>query len=383
MAGNKRKFLILYLDTGAGHKTPATILMKAISEKLATEGVTDVEYVLENAFKKHGYGRFLTEKYYKIALNYIKGLYPITYDYGNKPSSMKTLTRILTPESERYLKKIILREQPTDIISFHFAVSPLVERLIKKNNWDISLKTVVTDPFTVPQGWFYRTNLKFYVFSERAKNTAIGFGVPEENVKVIPFLVNPKYLKPTLTVEEKRELKIKHGFEPEKKLLVICGGGEGLRGSVRLVRKCIKNKADFEIAVVAGRVKSKYLYLQQLKTLHPEVKIHVYEFINYLDELIRVADCVVCKAGASLIMENVMSRKPIIVQNYIHNQELGDMQFIVQNGVGFFIRKPENVFKKVEELFHKPELLEKIQNNYDKLYVETSPSLAAEILLSE
>jgi len=178
-------------------------------------------------------------------------------------------------------------------------------------------------------------------------------------------------------------LRKKHGFDPNKKTVLLVGGGDGLPGAVDIVNKCVLRKAKFAVAVVCGKDMGKYAYLESLKRLYPKLDLHVYGFVNYLDELIKLSDCVVMKAGPATLLEALSCRKPIIISRYIHNQELGNMRFAVKNKVGWFIQKPSKIYDKIEEIFGDDDFDSRMAKNFDALKIDTDSSKIAKLLLDK
>jgi beta-xylosidase len=87
------------------------------------------------------------------------------------------------------LRKLILEEHPTDIVCFHFGVTPFVKTVLQNIPWKVNFTVIVTDPFTLPKAWFYERDVNYLVYSEDAKQVAVTkCNVPEKNVKVIPTL---------------------------------------------------------------------------------------------------------------------------------------------------------------------------------------------------
>ena len=114
---DKRKFLFYYLDTGAGHKSAANVLSDAMKNEQS-----DADVKIVRGFSSHGLGHLLFEKGYNYSCNYIHGLFPIVYDLGQSKILQSVLTYLLCPETKRFLRKQILKEHPTDIVSFHFVL---------------------------------------------------------------------------------------------------------------------------------------------------------------------------------------------------------------------------------------------------------------------
>ena len=375
---SNKKFLFFYLNTGAGHISAAKVLAAAMKEQ-----DPDIEVKMLNGFCSRKLGHFIFEKGYNYSTNYFKGAFPIIYDLGKYDWLQSGLKHILGPETRPYLRRIIRKEHPTDIVCFHFAVTPFLKEVLKNMPWKINLTVIVTDPFTVPYPWFYEKDVNYMVYSDEAKAIAVNeCHVPEKNVQVIPFLMNSKF-RTSITEEEKTALRIKHGFAPDKKIVLLVGGGEGLPGATEIVNNCIIHKAKFAVAVICGRDKVKKKNLSLLRLANPHIDLHVFGFVDFMDELVKICDCAVIKAGPATLMEVLACRKPVIICKYIHNQELGNMHFAVRNKVGYFIRKPRAIYRKINELLNDSTFDEKMKHRFDSVVLDTDASKVARLLLSK
>ena len=374
----KRKFLFLYLTTGAGHISTARVMRDCI-QKLNP----DAEIVMVNGFDKANIlGKVGFELLYFWATNFFHGLFPLIYDISQHRIFATMVSKLMRFHTVHYLKKVFKREQPTDIVSFHFALSSYSKSAVIRLHKKVNITVMVTDPFTLPNAWFWDRSLDYLVYSEEAKQTGIAQKVPAEKITVVPFVMNPKFQEP-FDSKDILTLRKKHGFDPNKKTVLLVGGGDGLPGAVDIVNKCILRKAKFAIAVVCGKDMGKYAYLESLKRLYPKLDLHVYGFVNYLDELIKLSDCVVMKAGPATLLEALSCRKPIIISRYIHNQELGNMRFAVQNKVGWFIQRPSKIYDKIEEIFEDQDFESRMAKNFDALKIDTDSSKIAKLLLDK
>lgn len=374
----KRKFMFVYLTTGAGHISTARVMKECI-----LKNEPNAEVVMVNGFdKKNFWGQVILEQGYYVSTNFFHGLYPLAYDLARFRFFQSFMLRFFMPHTVRYLRKIIKKEKPTDIVSFHFALSPCIKQALKSSDSKINLSVMVTDPFTVPNVWFYEKSLQYFVYSEQAKEIGMNLKVPEKNIHIVPFALNPKYQIP-FDKDDITSLKKKHGFDLNKKVLLIVGGGDGIPGAIEIINKCILRKAKFSVAVICGHDLVKKTYLEGLKVLYPKFDLHVYGFINYLDELVKLSDCVVMKAGPATLVEVLSCKKPVIICRYIHNQEKGNMQFAVNNKVGFFIQSPGKIYDKVEELLADEHFDEKMKERFAALNIDTDTNKTAKLLLEK
>ncbi len=374
----RRKFLFLYLTTGAGHISTARVLKESILAKNP-----DAEVVMVHGFDKYNFwGKAFFESGYFLATNIFHGAFSLIYDISFFRPVLDVIANTVRPHTMKYLEQVIMDEDPTDIVSFHFGLSPACKSAIRHSGKKINYTVMVTDPFTLPPAWFYERDLDYFVYSQEAKDFGVSLKVPEKNITVVPFVMNSKYRIP-FTKDDVRQLREKHGFEQDKKVVLMVGGGDGIPGAIEIINKCIARKAGFAVAVVCGKDKAKQTYLESLAKLYPKLDLHVFGFVNYLDELIKLSDCVVMKAGPATLIEVLSCRKPVIICRYIHNQELGNMRFAVNNHVGWFIQKPGAIYDKIEQLLSDEKFDEKMADNFSRLKIDTDSSKIADLLLEK
>ncbi len=355
-----RRFALIYLNAGNGHYAQASVLKSLLEKKYP-----DSKIILLHGFGKKRFLTYIFEQGYRISCNYIPGAFPLIYDLGQRKFFLNLLFKSLTPFIIPYAVKKLTEYEITDVISFHYATTTAYRLAIKKIGKDISLKTFCTDPFTGPNAWFYEKHEDIFLYSNEMFNCGLQNRMSSQKMHIVPFLLNKNFVG--LSELSKKTLKEQLGFDARKKLLLIAGGGEGLPGAEQIINECLRLGFRDEIAVVCGRNKVLKKYLVMATKLRPDVHIRIYGFVDNMNLLMRCADAIVTKSGASTIFEVMSTRTPVIISHYIHNQELGCMQFIVRNGLGFFIQNPKNIVLKVLRLFNEPSYLRRIDENYMKL----------------
>lgn len=374
-----RKFMFLYLNTGNGHIAQARVLKKAVEEI-----APDASIELVNGFdKKNIIGHLFFEKGYGAACNYIPGSFPLIYDLAQNRFMQECFCDFIKIQTVPYLRKVIEEKGITDVVSFHFALTPSVKEAIRGVNHKVNLSVLVTDPFTGPNAWFYERNVDYLVASDDMKDVAINVNkVKPSCVHMVPVLVDKKF-RNKVTVEEKSALRKQYGFAEDKKVVLLAGGGEGLPGAVKIINQCVLHKAKFTIAVVCGRNTPMQQSLEIFAKTYPQLDLHVFGFVKYMDSLIKLSDLVVSKAGTSTVMEIVASGKPLIISNYIHNQELGNMRFVVQNHVGTYMRHSADIYRKIEEIFESDETYNKRMSNFGAIKLDTDAEKIARYILEK
>lgn len=370
--------MFIYLNTGNGHRAQAQVLKEAVLDY-----APDVHIDLQNGFSEHEhFSHKILELFYGLACNYIHGAWPIIYGLGEFAPFQKLVRYSVKFQTLGRLKKLLREKQITDVVSFHFALSPSIYDAIKAVDKNIRFTVIATDPFTGPKAWFFNKKLDYLVASEEFRQFAIQkCGVSPQNVTVMPFLLNKKF-RTGISETEKRALRRQYGFDETKKLVLLAGGGEGLPGTLKIINQCIIHRADFAVAVVCGRNKALKKSLTLLAKANALLDLHVFEFVDFMDSLIKMSDLVVSKAGASTVMEIVSLQKPFIINTYIHGQELGNMRFVVRGG-GFFIRHSADIFRKINQIFSSPQAYQECLSRAQKLSIDTDISKVVKYILEK
>ena len=204
----------------------------------------------------------------------------------------------------------------------------------------------------------------------------------EKKIFLMPFLVNKKFRNQDFSLTS-AQMKEKLCFDSKLPLLLIAGGGGGLPGATKIVKECVRQNLNAEICVICGRNKEQEIFLQVLSSLHPQKRIHVFPFVTRMDEFFHAADVLVTKPGASMTFEALCTKCPLILSHYIHNQELGNMQFVVKNRLGYFIQKPKDICARVKEIFEAPDAMSCIHSRCNSFVLDTNVEKIADFLLSK
>jgi len=381
----KRKFLFLYLNTGSGHITPALRLKDSIEH---VYNKNDYDITIMHGFSpKQKFARLFFESGYHASSAVCPAAYSVIYEI-NQLAPVLCVSRILsTWKTLPYLQKYIQDNGITDIVSFHFVLSPPARRAIRRLNKGINFTIIATDPFSIHRSWFEVKDADYVVFSQQVKDLMQhSFGISgiqkcwrEQDIKVFPFILSPLF-KP---VGDYTDLRTKMGLPLNKKIVLVAGGGEGLPNMMQLISHFALLDFSYTIVAVCGRNVSAFSMLTKFSKMYPKLDLRVHGFVKNMHEFIQVSDCVVTKAGASTVMEVLACQKPIIFSTYIHGQELGNVRFVVNNKVGWFLRSPKRIYEKIQKLFNDDDYYKEICTNLQKLSIQSGNEELARYIVEE
>lgn len=359
-------YLFLYLDSGGGHLSPAKNLKERLEAYSQEKGLSTTVHILNGFSPKQIFSRGFYEDAYHFASTKMPALYTAFFDITKVPLALHFCQEMCAFGAVSFLQDYIQKHEITHVVSFHFALTTPVYRAIKKLKKNIPLDVVITDPYTAHPAWFLIKDVRFFCFSQELKQKSLAqfSWLKEEQIHVVPFLVSSGFYP--LSIEEKRQEKQKHNLSEDDKIIAIQGGGEGLHNVRKIVKNFIEHydkQNPFTLLVFCGKNTEDFEYLQRLKEKKDAQFVQVFPFVKNLYEYIRIADVIISKAGASSVMENTHCAIPAIYSFYIHGQELGNIQFVRKERIGFFIPDAKEIVIQAKKILSDTHLQQKIKDN--------------------
>jgi len=357
----------LYLKTGGGHISGANALIEYLTEKYP-QGAA---YIPQNGFKEQNrIARIFFEKGYLTTSNYFELGYVAFYQLTKSKNILNFCRWLLRPFIVKNLIAFLKAERITKLVCLHEILIPLARIAIDRVNPKISLISIVMDPFTAHPLWFYTKNTEFIVFSQKLQKEAIEcYGFKPERVHQFPIMLSRNFDR-RYTAEEKIAAKQKHGIPLDKKIVMVVGGGEGLKSTLAIVNAFIFQRCPAHLIVICGKNKVLKTQLEILLKTTQIANIQVFGFVSCMPDLINVSDCVITKSGPATVMETLAAGKPLILASYVRGQELGNMLYVVNNNLGWYIPKPRKIIKKVKEIIADDSLLLSIEKKIDALHIQ-------------
>jgi len=371
------KYLFLYLKTGGGHLAPA----KAVAEKIMAKRKGDAEIILYDGLSEsRPFARRIIEDGYKNAVNKAVWTFELLYALHKIRPVSKITSAIVSGYVKPGLEKQILTLLPKKIVIFHFFLIKPVFEIIEKYNLNIPVLTVVTDPFTAHPIWFLQKDQNFIVFSEMLKEKCIRKGISEEKLKVFPFVLDRKFSQ---KISDSKSLIIRNslGFEPDSKVILIMGGGDGMPKGKKILKRLITRNMNAEIAIVCGKNKKLYEHVMKLKNKYDIRNIKVYGYIDFVHSLIKISDVVITKCGASTFMEILLMGKVPLINNYIWEQEKGNMEFVCKSNMGILEKDTRKIPEVLNRLLTDHEFYNSLRNNIKSASISNGVGQVSEYIL--
>ena len=367
----KQKIAFLYLNTGGGHVAPARALARELEQNYAD----GCEVSLVNGFTDDmKISRFFFETGYRLTSNYFEPGYVLFYRATEIPLCIMIGNSIMPVSGLAHLRRVFRENGITKVVCLHEVLIGVARRAIDQIDPSIPLITLVTDPYTAHAIWFHQKNMELVVFSEKLRREAIQkYGFSPDRVYAFSFILSKTYEHP-YTPARISEARRTHGIPDGKKVILIAGGGEGLKGAEHIVAEFLRRKRQETLVVVCGKNRLLKFLVNSLVQRSGASNVMVYGFVTFMPDLLNIADCVITKGGASTVMEVLSVGKPVIFSTFIRGQELGNVLFAVHGGAGWYIRKPAAILDKAQQVCENPALAERIGANIAKLGIRNGTS---------
>jgi len=340
----KKKIGIFYVSAGGGHSGAAKALARELTEKYKDQ----TEVVTIDAGADSGkLSKWLLHKGYSLFINKYLPLWWMFCLITRQQWVMSLWVKMF--RNQKHVNELVKNGNFDVVISLYFFITPPLLTAVKTVSPRTEIWSVVTDPFTIPPIWFFEKDIKYFVFSDLAKQAGLSQGVKGENIIVVPPVINDKFLQARDL--DKNAIRGKLGLPLDKKIIFVTAGGDGLYRGGEIVQKLMDLPDDFRIIVVCGREEKFFNQVNYLNKQHPGKILLVAGFANNMEELMVAADLVVSKAGPATIFESLVIGRPIILTYYIWEQEKGNRDFVVENGFGKYESRIERLPKTITDFF--------------------------------
>jgi 1,2-diacylglycerol 3-beta-galactosyltransferase len=343
-ANNKTpKILVLFSDTGGGHRSAAQAVLEALESKHGGEFEVDMVDVFRT-YAPYPLNR-MPELYPQMVK--LPALYRLGYRMVDGRNRARMMMDTLWPWVRPASRQLVHEHQADLILNVHpLFNSPMIRALGRHRPPFI---TVVTDLVTTPIFWYHHRVDVCVVPTEEARRRALRSGMLPEQVKLLGLPVGKLFGTPV----DKMELRTQLDWPKDRPMVFLIGGGEGMGPIFETARAIAYGNPECGLAVVAGRNEKLKTNLEKSNWGIP---IRVYGFAENMPDLMRAADILVTKAGPGTICEALNAGLPMVLYSRIPGQEEGNVRFVVEEGAGRWAPGANRTAQAVRRWIVHPEL---------------------------
>jgi len=345
MTPTKSHILILFSDTGGGHRSAAEAIIEALS--LEYPGRFSTEMV--DFFKEHAPPPFNQAPGSYSHMADFPNIWGLGYHLSNSPRRVRAMVRMAWPIIRRDAYRLV-EEHPCDLyLSVHPIINgPLLTALRGRRKPYI---TVVTDLVSTHALWFNRKADLVIVPSEPARQNGLILGLREDQLRVLGLPVSNRFCKP---VGDKMALRKGLGWDGGKPIVLMVAGGDGM-GPMQTTAEAINTAGlDVNMVLIAGRNERLRRRLESVKW---GCEVKIYGYTTQMPEFMRAADILITKAGPGTISEAFIAGLPMILYSYMPGQEDGNIDYVVTEGAGVWAPRPDLVVAALRHWLEDPKAL--------------------------
>ncbi len=333
----------LIFTTKQGHETLST----AITEKLIKNKWTVHEVKYENKSRIH---QWLHRHSFWLMRLVAKPLM--------SPLLIPIEKVILRHAYLDYINQNVNDFKPDVVISTSYLLNPSIEYWRKKSKFVFI--NIITDPKTfLPLNPAMHADMNF-VFDKNQEHNLKNLH-PKIKTTTIGWLTKSCF-STTIT---KIEMRKKLGIDTLLPTILITSGSLGNQFSSNIIMFLLVHKIPCQVLFVAGSnisLKKRVSVITKLFS-KSKTKVHVFGFVDTINELMIASDLVVGKAGPNTIFESVMSLRPFLATNYGGHQEIGNFEIIKDHNLGYTAQNIVVVIKILNMILNNPKEVEKFNNS--------------------
>ncbi|GAB3930174.1 glycosyltransferase [Kribbella albertanoniae] len=332
--------LLLIADTGGGHRACAEALREELEYGDRMTGI------IVDPLTGPGVSppvRWLFRRYGPL-VRVAPALWALLFHATNHSLVRPVVEALITRAVRRPLADAIDRHRPEVVVVLH----PLLVAPAARHRHGRVI-TVITDIGNPHRTWWHRSvdeyvtprpGLPRHLMNQRGTREHV-FGLPVRRQFVA-----------SSAVPDRSQL----GLSPERFVVLINGGGEGVRGTGRWARALVRGKADVDVIVICGRNERLRGRLSRLEP-RPGRQLLVTGFVDDIATWMRTADVLVAKAGPGIIAEAAALGLPLLLAGSLPGQEAGNSEAVVRGGAGIRVSSTRDLLARVTQLSARPDLL--------------------------
>ena len=355
-----KKVVILITNAGGGHLS----LAKALEQALMSEKPNKYTVTIYDPTPKT-----FSTFYPLLTSGKLSKLWAIFWNITNNKTGINIISTFNFLVFGKDLTKFLKKSDPDIVISNSPMTIKELSMAKKKSNGNFLTCVHVADPFSAHKIWYSSNQIDlFLVPTEQTKQQAIESNIQISKIKKVGWLTKKQFLNRKDTNDQIRTV---HNIE-NKDFLIFLGGSGGQENlSIKFIKNFIKAGLPkyCKLIVNTGLNSS---YISKIVELTREYKetITILPYTQRMDLYLSASNLVVGKAGPNFIFENIHLHKPFIALGCIPGQEEGNLDFIKDSEIGWYLNNPKDYINLIKHLIKNQNELQKFTMNMVKISKE-------------
>jgi 1,2-diacylglycerol 3-beta-galactosyltransferase len=335
------RILILFSDTGGGHRAAARALTDALKQLDPTCDVTVADPLISQG---PAVVRRLASLYSPM-IQRSRAAWGAVYHSSNTKPTFAAIRAVFGPGVRKVIIDLVAKHDPDVLLSVHPLLNHIAHQAILKSGRPRALMTVITDLVDFHRGWTFSRADLVVAPTELARKVALRRRVPADRIKLLGLPVDLRFRPPA--PGEKRALRRRYGLDEARFTVLVMGGAAGVGNLIKQVRVLAWEPHQWQVIAVCGRNEKLRSRLSRVRFATATL---VLGFVDNMPELMRASDVIVTKAGPGAIAEALATGVPVLVTGFLPGQESPNVDFVVEAGFGAFTPRESDLFDEVRVL---------------------------------
>jgi len=339
--GGPPRILILFSDTGGGHRAAARALTDALKQLDPACDVTVADPLISQG---PSVVRRLASLYSPM-IQRSRAAWGAVYHSSNTKPTFAAIRAVFGPGVRKVIIDLVAKHDPDVVLSVHPLLNHIAHQAILKCGRPRALMTVITDLVDFHRGWTFSRADLVVAPTELARKVALRRRVPADRVKLLGLPVDLRFRPPA--PGEKRALRRRYSLDETRFTVLVIGGAAGVGNLIKQVRVLAWEPYQWQVIAICGRNEKLRSRLARVRFATPTL---VLGFVDNMPELMRASDVVVTKAGPGAIAEALATGVPVLVTGFLPGQESPNVDFVVEAGFGAFTPRENDLLDEVRVL---------------------------------
>lgn len=355
--------------TGHGHKS----ISEALKEQFSVH--EDICLNIIDGFELGGNMWVKVGKSYGVVTRNAKDLWKLAWQVSKRsPAFIHEFTELTIREN---FIKVLRKYKPDLILSVHPVFNTPIINILKEYKINIPFVTFVADLVSISPLWADSRADCIICPTSEAKERCMGFGVPEDKLKVIGFPVRSRFTQHIGRNLSNNDYTLERPLE-----CLIMSGGEG-SGDMNTVAKIILDNFNSNVRIIAGRNESLKEKLEKTLSVQYPGRVDIYGYVTNIEDYMLASDIAFTRGSPNVMMEAISCNVPLIITGSLPGQEQENPDFAVNNKLGVFCDDLSRLSSVVKDLLaDNAKGLNEIKQAQRKFYDHDSAKKIVEHVLS-
>ena len=336
-----KKIMILTASIGSGHIKAAEAVAEELQRQQPAAQIVTVDFMARSTSFWH----WLTKKLYLEMLNFVPNLYDVFYKLSSSEMGASCGKNMFAYFMLPVFCRLYKEHRPNYVICTHPFPAETVSLWKEREHSDLLLSVVMTD-YSLHQMWLCRGVDHYFMATEAMEQGMLQQGFASETLHATGIPISRGLQDLPVQAELRRQLDI----APERKVIMLMGGGLGLGGIEKNLQELEKLVQPLTLLVIAGRNEQ---LLQRVQDFAAGSR-HDMRIWGYTDEarkLMGAADLLITKPGALTISEAFALGTPMLLHDPIPGPETENAVYATRHGAAIWLHPGERLSPAVEEIF--------------------------------